>query len=1019
MLDTTTTPPLSTITGSICSTARQFPDSLAIATSEQCLSYQELTAWMYRGSASLRDAGVLPGDLVAIHLPRDIRLVPAILAILHAGAAYLPIDMTLPPGRQRAILDAATPRLILTDEPFDHDATCCWDDCPTAPSTPTTPSSHPDDLAYVLFTSGSTGTPKGVQVTHANVLSLLNNMVAFAPPADCRRVLFGTSCSFDLSVWEMFAPLTCGGTVVQTSSPVALADVPAELYPTIISTVPSALRVLLAHDLIIPTVRRVFSSGEALTGDLARALTSLPSAPTIVNLYGPTEATVWQVGAVITATTASAPPIGTPLPGMDAWLCTPDGSPTDDATGELVVVGPQVTPGYLTPHVDQQRFASVDGHPTYRTGDLVRRDHDGTLHYLGRTDDQVQINGYRVEVSDLTRTATDVFGVETAIVLDQPDGTPPGTAASYVCHAAIPDAPPWGSEAWHRAAARRLRDVSKHLPPHLAPRRVALHKNLPHTLSGKVDKVKLSECPLPEAVLGVDAPPALRRTIAGAMSTSLGTAVDDAGTFRHAGADSFHATSVAAFVHQCYDLTLTPPQVLDSTAGDIATLVQEERTLATIRNKPVEAGEIRSSTMPASVPDIAAAVWVGDTLSSPHAATWNIASSFLLHGHVDVGALHQAMAHVVRDVDCLRTTLPSPTGYVTHEDLPWLWAVHHVDDASPTDRQQVLRDAASAPLDLHDGPVCGMTILVDAPDRATVVFAVHHGVCDGVSLPMIMSQLATRYDGIISSQAPTAHIAVPGAFAPAAEILANRRASTGSDCLAHWRTRLHGFAADQAPPLPGTRSPDAAWVGAREEIRLDEDVVRHVERCTTQHGTSLFVAVMCSAARAMHQRDGRPAAVIAAPVNQRLTLSEVRTPGLLLAMGLFPVTHLADAWVTCLRENHQAISDDLAAGVPSRAEYAELSAVDSDPRTERSALMTVSVLPSAKPVLLPSGTWSMGPQVETGGARADLTLYWEPTHDGVVLALEYAADVCGATTAEEYLYDIRSHLSSIPNCGRL
>ncbi|MCE7987529.1 MAG: amino acid adenylation domain-containing protein [Caldilinea sp. CFX5] len=401
------------------------PDNLAVVGANQALTYAELNARANGLAHRLQQLGVGPDVCVGICMERSPALVIALFGVLKAGGAYVPIDPDYPLERIALMLhDAETPVVITQTHlrnrlPSLTGAVLCLD-APTAIAAAAEPPpsgvtlAH---LAYVIYTSGSTGTPKGVMIPHAAIANHMQWMQAALPLIPADRVLQKTPFSFDASVWEFYAPLSVGATLVMAPAG-AHADVQLLVKTiqveriTILQLVPSLLRILLNEQ---PeqfgqcrTLRRLFCGGEALSADLVKRCHTLLGLE-IYNLYGPTEATIdttcWRCQPDADSATV---PIGRPIANVQVYVLDDNQQPTPiGAPGELYIGGVALARGYL--HRPQltaasflpNPFATVPGARLYKTGDLVRYTPDGVLNFLGRRDQQVKVHGQRVELGEV------------------------------------------------------------------------------------------------------------------------------------------------------------------------------------------------------------------------------------------------------------------------------------------------------------------------------------------------------------------------------------------------------------------------------------------------------------------------------------------------------------------------------------------------------------------------------------------------------------------------------------------
>ncbi|MEV4665733.1 amino acid adenylation domain-containing protein [Micromonospora echinofusca] len=426
--------------------AERTPDAVAVVDAGRSWTYAELNAAANRTAHRLMALGVGAERPVGLCLERGAELIAAALATLKAGGAFVPLDPTHPTQRLRHILDETAVAAVLTDRrsaervrAATSAATLLVDDDPPAAvpgeAPPGNPAGRatPESLAYVLYTSGSTGRPKGVLVSHGALVGRCAWEHDLDGPTDRLVMLQSSHVTFDAALWEIFAPLTGGGTVVtvqhgREADAAHVNDLLRRHGVTVAGFTPTLLAALLSDGAFagVP-LRRLVSGGEVLTGDLAARVLSGVDADEFHNLYGPTETCVDATGHRVTAPVrrGSGVPIGRPVPGARAYVLDRHLQPSPaGVAGELFVGGAGLARGYLgAPASTAERFvpdpyAGTPGARMYRTGDRARfRAEDGALEYLGRLDEQVKIRGIRVELGE----------IEAALV-----GHPAVTAAAVV-----------------------------------------------------------------------------------------------------------------------------------------------------------------------------------------------------------------------------------------------------------------------------------------------------------------------------------------------------------------------------------------------------------------------------------------------------------------------------------------------------------------------------------------------------------------------------------------------------------
>ncbi|MFI0424178.1 amino acid adenylation domain-containing protein [Spongiactinospora sp. 9N601] len=475
----------------IAAQARLRSDAVALTEERRNVTYGELWESAVRVAGGLAALGVRPGEPVALALPPGAPAVEAILGTLLAGAWYVPLDPRFPGERRSFIIEDSGCRLVVGTEPgavslAEVRAAAAGGPPPEVPARST---------AYCLYTSGTTGRPKGVLVTHANVVGLLaaGRAVLDIGARDVWTQFH--SCAFDFSVWEMFGCLSTGGRLVvptraQTQNPRAFLDLLGRERVSVLNQTPSAFARLVALDDgpgSLPELRYVIFGGERLAPRRLRDWHRAHPKTRLINMYGITEATVHSTIHELTPGDLEddASPIGVPLPGTTIRLVDPHTAdrPVPTGTpGEIWIEGAGVAAGYLRrPELDAERFvrgASGAG-VALRTGDLARRTPDGDLLYVGRTDDQFQWHGYRIEPDEVADRLREHPAVgDAAVVLH---GGAEGRIAAFL----TPDGPAPSAEELHGHLARRL-------PPYMIPHVFATVPDLPLTENGKLDRPALT-----------------------------------------------------------------------------------------------------------------------------------------------------------------------------------------------------------------------------------------------------------------------------------------------------------------------------------------------------------------------------------------------------------------------------------------------------------------------------------------------------------------------------------------------
>ncbi|RKS08429.1 amino acid adenylation domain-containing protein [Nocardiopsis sp. Huas11] len=567
-----------TLDAAFAEQAARTPDAVALESHGRELTYRELDAWSDRLARSIRAHGVGPEDLVGVCVNRSNARIAAVLGVLKAGAAYVPVEPEHPTERNHSLLANAGVCAVVADAEhhgrFDGVGPVIGpEDEPGDRAFPAPRPARPDNAAYVLFTSGSTGAPKGVAVSHANVSQFIATVREMFSLDEADVIPQFAALTFDVSVFEIFGTLLSGGRLVMCGEqdrrdPHRLTDLLARSGATVVDLPPAVMALLEPEEL--PRLRVAFVGGEAFPGGLASRWAATGCA--FYNGYGTTENTVTTIAKRVVGAWHASPPIGRAMANHRAYVLdsrmrpVPVGMP-----GELYVGGSGTARGYLgRPGLTAERFlpdpfAPGPGERVYRTGDLARWRSDGDLEYLGRLDRQVQISGQRVELGEIESVLAGLPGVRQAVV--EPDDSSHTTRlTAYLSGDTADD----GQE-----ARRRLAEL---LPGYMVPHAFMWLDRVPLTPSGKVDR---SALPSPEAPQQGRSPatPTERRLVEEVVGPLLGQAVlDTEADLFELGVTSMQTMRILVRVRSVFGVRISPGEVyLRPTVARIAALIDEER----------------------------------------------------------------------------------------------------------------------------------------------------------------------------------------------------------------------------------------------------------------------------------------------------------------------------------------------------------------------------------------------------------------------------------------------------------
>jgi amino acid adenylation domain-containing protein len=824
------------------------PGARALVFQSDTWTYAELDQRVESLARRLVARGVGREVLVGLMLERSPETLIAALAVWRAGGAFLPLDPDYPEERLRFMLEDSQARWLITQrslelrwKPMKTPAILVDEAVEDSPPDGERAEAAPQNLAYVLYTSGSTGQPKGVEITHRSLASFLASMARRPGVSEHDTLLALTSTSFDISLLELFLPLSVGGTVAlvdreTTLDGERLAAAIEATGATVLQATPSGYFLLLDAGWRNPRALKLLCGGEGMPPLLARRLTD--AGHRLWNVYGPTETTIWStVDAVVES---AAPTLGRPIDNTRVFVTDPRQRAVPlGAPGELLIGGAGVARGYRRqPALTAARFIpdALSGRPgerLYRTGDLVRQLADGRLAYLGRIDRQVKVRGHRIELGEIEAILSMHPGIDQAVVLARLGALGQAELVAFLTPAPGP-------------AAQELRaHLREHLPEYMTPSSFVPLDALPQTSNLKVDRKALAEMPIepvarrePGSGRWLDPQ---EETLGSVWRQALdGREVRANDDFFELGGNSLLATRLVARIRQTLQQDLSVRDLMETrTIRGLSRRLRGRGTqLSSWREDAIEAALDADPVLSFGQQRI----WLFEQRANG-APVYNMPLAYGLEGELDIGALRRALARCVGRHQALRTTFDPRDGRPELQPAPsWRSLLPIVDLAAHGDVREPLAAAARRPFDLAFELPIRTVLFRLAAARHVLLVDVHHIAADGWSWYLLLDELGSLYraehEGL-PHPLPAPPVDYPDFARWERQAWTEERLRPS---LEYWREQLDGV---EALPLPFDRprptTPD--FRGDRCQVHVSREAADRLEAMGRRHGATPFVVL--------------------------------------------------------------------------------------------------------------------------------------------------------------------------------
>ena len=865
---------------------RATPEAVAVRFGEESLTYAELNARANRLGRHLVSSGVGSGVLVGVWLERSLEMVVAVLAVMKAGGAFVPLDPGFPAERVEFMVADSGARVVVT-----HSALLAGGElgsgvdyvCVDRDAERIARQSGADlgvavageDLAYVIYTSGSTGRPKGVQVEHRNLANFVQAMVQRPGVTASDVMLSVTTLSFDPFLLELLVPLVVGAQMVivgreTATDGAALAAALEQSHATVVATTPSRWRLLIEAGWGGDRRLKALCGGEAMTRDLADQL--LARCGSVWNMYGPTETTVTSALAEVSVGEGEVP-IGVPVDNnrlyvLDANLqLVPIGVP-----GELVIGGTGVARGYLgRPELTADRFVvdpfrSEPGARMYRTGDLVRRLAGGDIEFLGRIDHQVKVRGHRIEPGEIESVLAEHSAITHTVVTAYQHGPGDARLVAYYVPADPANLPAVESLRSHLRAK---------LPDYMVPATYMALESFPTTPNNKVDRARLPTPDTQSAAASNPPRPGLETELAHIWESVLGTqGVGRDDNFFDLGGHSLLATQIASRIRAQRGVELPVAAVFDHpTVGELAEVVATSSATAAPGSRPLPHASTEGQ-LPSPLSFSQERMWFLHQLR-PDGSSYNMYGAVKLRGRMDAAALERAINQLVARHAPLRTVFVAEDGIPRQVVIPEFKAQLSVLDyrsEPPEDRspkaERAIRRMGTEPFDLTLLPLFRFELYRLDDDEYVLAICLHHIISDNWSFGVLTREMEALYReavGLGAADLPELELDHLDFVRWQRQWLAD---GAVSEQLEYWKKQLSGLPVTELPtdrPRPAVQTDR----GATLTTPFPPDLVAEIFRLCREQRASLFMVTLAAFASLLHRYTGADDIVVGVPIANR------------------------------------------------------------------------------------------------------------------------------------------------------
>lgn len=852
--------------------AERTPENTALVFENRKLTYRELNEKSNQFARLLIDRRVECGDNVGLIAHRGFEMIIAMLAILKAGAAYVPIDPEYPRSRQEYIASNSRVSAVVADRDyypaFDNMIVIDYLGMENYSQTNLNVEKDSGELAYIIYTSGSTGLPKGVMIEHHSAVNLISWVNREFDVSGNDSLLFLTSMCFDLSVYDIFGILSSGGRIViaekeQVKNPDELRRLLKEERITFWDSVPSTMKYVIDAledgntGCVLEDLRLVFLSGDWIPVKLPEKIgMHFPNAR-VISLGGATEGTVWSIYYPVNEVDEfqTSIPYGKPIDNNFFYILDDERNIVPcGVAGELYIGGVGVARGYANDEERtkasfvEDRFFNSEGGRMYKTGDLGRLLADGNIEFLGRKDHQVKIRGYRVELGEIESHLLKNVAIKEAIVVDRTDSS----GNKYLCAYLVSDRELTGAE---------LREyLAGELPDYMIPVYFIRLEKLPLTTNGKIDRKALPE-PAQDIITGnryTKPENDMERRLCDIWQEVLG--LDRIGTtddFFEIGGHSLKITALASRLRKQLGTEVPLREFFRlTTIRELATYILEADIVDFAEIERVEDKEYYPLSSAQT------RLYILDKLENK-SKTYNLPYVTRIEGFLDLTRLENAFRGLVDRHETLRTSFELINGVPAQKIHKHVQFEISQMEASPEEIDEIIRNFI-APFDLNTPPLLRVKLVKVGNNSHIMMFDMHHIVSDGTSAGIMIKEFINLYNGKVLPELKIRYVD----FSMWQNRLLTSPAIKKQE--EYWLNKLAGELPVLDMPTDYPRPRVQSFEGGRVRFETGNELCSTLNKIAAETGTTLYMLLMAAYNVLLSRYTTQGDIIVGSPVQGRM-----------------------------------------------------------------------------------------------------------------------------------------------------